>query len=132
MAARDASLRRAAKQARVSVRRDNKSARKIVEARKLKTLEEAKRFVERWIETAAQYCRNAAFWQNQANAERALLVALLTEPEIVLRTKRRVAPAAWHVVADVLHSVSSVLRYAMPPERDPLDPEVKTKKTRKR
>ena len=48
-------------------------AKEIVEGQNLKTLEEAKLFSQRWIETAAQHSRNESYWETRARDAEALL-----------------------------------------------------------
>lgn len=46
-------------------KRTTKMAQEIVQAQNLKTLDEAKRFAQAWIETAAQFARNEEYWRDQ-------------------------------------------------------------------
>lgn len=55
-------------------------AKEIVEAQDL-TLEEAKRFAQSWIETAAQHSRNEAYWATRARDVEALLRRCIDEDE---------------------------------------------------
>jgi hypothetical protein len=48
-------------------------AKEIVDGQDPKTLEEAKLFAQRWIETAAQHSRNEAYWEMRARDAEALL-----------------------------------------------------------
>jgi hypothetical protein len=48
-----------------------KMAKEIVDAQDPKTLEEAKRFAQNWIETAAQYAANEDYWHKQVEELRA-------------------------------------------------------------
>jgi hypothetical protein len=57
-------------------------------------------------------------------------VTELHSDEVVLRVKRRLPPTLWHVVPEVLLTLVAVMRFARPPERDPLAPKVVAKKTK--
>jgi len=58
-------------------------AKEIVDGQNLKTLEEAKRFAQNWIQTA-QHSRNEAYWEMRARDAEALLRRCIDEDEGLL------------------------------------------------
>jgi|HubBroStandDraft_2_1064218.scaffolds.fasta_scaffold02109_10 hypothetical protein len=59
-------------------------AKEIVDGQDLKTLEEAKRFAQNWIQTAAQHSRNEAYWETRARDAEALLRRCIDKDEGLL------------------------------------------------
>jgi hypothetical protein len=57
---------------------------------------------------------------------------LLKDPEIIVRVKRRVGPMNWHIVSLVLNSLQDVLERALPPAPDPMSPEVRAAKRKRK
>jgi len=51
-------------------------AKEIVDGQDPKTLEDAKQFAQNWIETAAQYARNAEYWEKRARDAEKILVMI--------------------------------------------------------
>ncbi len=74
-----------------------KAAKEIVDGQKLETLEEAKRFAQNWIETAAQHSRNEEYFRKGRDEARAALARLVKNHDsetYVSRERRRAAYSA--------------------------------------